>query len=86
MLNEVWLELSLAAQNLIAGTSPLALAGELARAEPKRLRYRLFHQAGADRPLGAQDAAAARALVAVGGRDRERVSAHRSLPRRRPER
>ena len=45
-LNEVWLELCLAAQDLIAWTRPLALEGELARAEPKRLRYRLLHQAG----------------------------------------
>ena len=45
-LNEVWLELCLAAQDLIAWTRPLALDGELARAEPKRLRYRLLHQAG----------------------------------------
>jgi DDE family transposase len=45
-LNEVWLELSLAAQDLIAWTKALSLDGELARAEPKRLRYRLLHQAG----------------------------------------
>ncbi|MCA1678557.1 MAG: IS1380 family transposase [Actinobacteria bacterium] len=45
-LNEVWLELCLAAQDLIAWTKPLTLDGELARAEPKRLRYRLLHQAG----------------------------------------
>ncbi len=45
-LNEVWLELCLAAQELIAWTKPLALVGELRRAEPKRLRYRLLHQAG----------------------------------------
>ncbi|MCA1701021.1 MAG: IS1380 family transposase [Actinobacteria bacterium] len=44
--NEVWLELSLIAQDLIAWTKPLSLQGELARAEPKRLRYRLLHQAG----------------------------------------
>jgi hypothetical protein len=45
-LNEVWLELSLIAQDLIAWTKALSLDGELARAEPKRLRYRLLHQAG----------------------------------------
>jgi Transposase DDE domain group 1 len=44
--NEVWLELSLIAQDLIAWTKALALDGELARSEPKRLRYRLLHQAG----------------------------------------
>ena len=45
-LNEVWLELSLIAQDLIATTKALALQGEFARGEPKRLRYRLLHQAG----------------------------------------
>jgi len=45
-LNAVWLELSLIAQDLIAWMKALSLEGELARAEPKRLRYRLFHQAG----------------------------------------
>jgi hypothetical protein len=42
----VWLELSLIAQDLLAWTKTLALDGELARCEPKRLRYRLLHTAG----------------------------------------
>jgi hypothetical protein len=45
-MNAVWLELSLIAQDLIAWTKALALDGELARSEPKRLRYRLPHVAG----------------------------------------
>ena len=45
-LNEVWLELSLIAQELVAWTKRLSLDAELARSEPKRLRHRLFHQAG----------------------------------------
>src|SRR5919198_2092084 len=44
--NAVWLELSLIAQDLIAWTQRLALDGELARCEPKTLRYRLLHVAG----------------------------------------
>jgi hypothetical protein len=44
--NEVWLELSLIAQDLIAWTKSLSLDGVLARSEPRRLRYRLLHQAG----------------------------------------
>ncbi len=44
--NQVWLELVLIAQDLIAWTQALALDGELARCEVKRLRYRLSHQAG----------------------------------------
>jgi hypothetical protein len=43
--NAVWLELSLIAQDLIAWTQLLALDGELARCEPKTLRYRLLHTA-----------------------------------------
>lgn len=44
--NEVWLELVLAAQDLFAWSQALLLEGELARAEPKRLRHRLLHVAG----------------------------------------
>jgi Transposase DDE domain group 1 len=45
-MNEVWLELVLLAHDLLIWTQALALEGELAKAEPKRLRYRLFHVAG----------------------------------------
>ncbi len=44
--NRVWLALVLIAHDLIAWTQRLTLTGELARAEPKRLRYRLLHAAG----------------------------------------
>jgi hypothetical protein len=43
--NQIWLELSLIAQDLIAWTQALALDGELAICEPKTLRYRLLHTA-----------------------------------------
>jgi Transposase DDE domain group 1 len=45
-LNEVWLEIVLLAHDLITWTQALLLDGELAKAEPKRLRYRLLHVAG----------------------------------------
>jgi hypothetical protein len=45
-LNEVWLEIVALAHDLIVWTQALALDGELAKAEPKRLRYRLLHVAG----------------------------------------
>jgi Transposase DDE domain group 1 len=45
-LNEVWLEIVMLAHDLIVWTQALLLDGELAKAEPKRLRYRLFHVAG----------------------------------------
>jgi hypothetical protein len=44
--NAIWLELSLIAQDLTAWTQHLTLDGELARCEPKTLRYRLLHTAG----------------------------------------
>jgi len=45
-LNEVWLEIVLLAHDLIVWTQALLLDGELAKAEPKRLRYQLLHVAG----------------------------------------
>ncbi|MCA1701607.1 MAG: transposase, partial [Actinobacteria bacterium] len=43
--NRVWLMLVLFAHDLLAWTQRLTLTGELARCEPKRLRYRLLHVA-----------------------------------------
>jgi len=45
-MNEVWLEIVLLAHDLLIWTQALLLDGELAKAEPKRLRYRLLHIAG----------------------------------------
>lgn len=44
-VNTVWLELSLTATDLLAWARVLLLDGELAVAEPKKLRYRLLHVA-----------------------------------------
>ncbi len=44
--NAAWLELVLMAQDLLCWAQSLLLEGDLARAEPKRLRYRLLHVAG----------------------------------------
>lgn len=44
-LNEVWLEIVLLAHDLLVWTQALVLTGELAKAEPKRIRYRLLHVA-----------------------------------------
>jgi hypothetical protein len=44
--NACWVELICLAQDLIAFTQGLVLDGELAKAEPKRLRYALLHTAG----------------------------------------
>lgn len=45
-INQAWLTLVLIAQDLLRWTQILTLDGELARAEPKRLRYTLLHTAG----------------------------------------
>jgi Transposase DDE domain group 1 len=45
-LNEVWLEIVALAHDLIVWTQALVLDGQLAKAEPKRLRYRLLHVSG----------------------------------------
>src|SRR5271168_303591 len=45
-LNEVWLEVVMLAHDLIVRTQALLLDGQLAKAEPKRLRYQLLHVAG----------------------------------------
>jgi hypothetical protein len=45
-LNEVWLEIVMLAHDLIVWTQALLLDGELANAEPKRVRYHLLHVAG----------------------------------------
>jgi hypothetical protein len=44
-INQAWLELSLTAIDLLAWTRTLLLDGELATAEPKKLRYRLLYAA-----------------------------------------
>ena len=44
-INHAWLQLALCAHDLLAWTKLLALDGDLANAEPKRLRYCLFHTA-----------------------------------------
>jgi hypothetical protein len=44
-INQTWLQLALTAADLIAWTQTTLLAGRLARAEPKLLRYRLLHVA-----------------------------------------
>lgn len=45
-INQAWLALVLLAGDLLAWMKGLCLRGELAQAEPKRLRYALLHTAG----------------------------------------
>ena len=44
--NSAWMELTLCAADLLAWCQAVCLDGELARAEPRTLRYRLLHAAG----------------------------------------
>jgi hypothetical protein len=44
--NAAWVEVVLMAQDLLAWTRGLCLERELAKGEPKRLRYTLLHTAG----------------------------------------
>lgn len=46
VMNEVWIEIVMLAHDLIVWTQALLLDGQLAKAEPKRLRYQLLHTAG----------------------------------------
>jgi Transposase DDE domain group 1 len=45
-INAAWMTMALTAHDLLAWTRLVALDGDLARAEPKRLRYCLLHAAG----------------------------------------
>ncbi len=42
-MNEAWMQLALCAQDLLAYAKTLTLTGDLARAKPHTLRYRLLH-------------------------------------------
>ena len=44
-INSAWLQFALTAHDLLAWTRLFALEGDLAQAEPKRLRYCLLHTA-----------------------------------------
>lgn len=44
-ISHAWLELALCAIDLLAWTKTLLCDGELAKAEPKKLHYRLLHTA-----------------------------------------
>jgi hypothetical protein len=45
-MNEAWMQLVLSAQDIVGFAKALTLEGDLAKAKPQTLRYRLLHQAG----------------------------------------
>ena len=71
-INTAWLPLVLIAADLLAWTKTLCLDGELATAEPKRLRYTPAPNRGA-RPLSAAHHTAAGRRLAMGHRPGRRV-------------
>jgi Transposase DDE domain group 1 len=71
-MNQVWLQLVLIAHDLISWSQTLLLDGELAKAEPKRLRYRLLHTA-ARLVFHGRRARLKLQHLALGGRARRRV-------------
>ena len=76
-LNEVWVEIVMLAHDLIVWTQALCLSGELAKAEPKRLRYRLLHVAAR---LRVGPASGEEARVSSRGRSfRSRTGSRRAL-------
>lgn len=66
--NAVRLELVLIAQDLMCWAQSLLLEGDLARAEPKRLRYRLLHLAGRITRSGRAAVPSPSRPLALGGR------------------
>jgi hypothetical protein len=78
--NRVWLKLVGIAHDLLVWIRRLLLLGELARCEPKRLRYRLLHLAA----RLAFHAAKPRSASTPHGRGHKRSPTHSSAPKRSP--
>lgn len=72
-INAAWLELALTAIDLTRWTQLLLLDGELARAEPKKLRYRLLHTAAPHRPHPTANPVTYQRFLALGHETGHRV-------------
>ena len=79
-LTEVWLEIVTLAHDLIVWTQALLLDGELAKAEPKRLRYRAAARRGPTRVLRTARQAPPSTHLAMGHRARRRVPKTHGAP------
>ena len=79
-INAAWLTASMTGQILLAWLKLLALDGDLAKAEPKTLRYRVLHCRGPAGPRRAETAPENPGDLAVGRGDHGRVAAHRRAP------
>jgi DDE family transposase len=90
--NQTWLELSLVAQDLLCWTRLVCLEGELASAEPKRLRHRLLRSPGGSPAMAAAPASGSkpigpgprRSSTRSRGCTRSRRSAEPTAPKRHP--
>ena len=79
-VNAAWLTAAMTGQILLAWLKLLALDGDLARAEPKMLRYRVLHTGG---PAGPRRSAATPedpGILAVGRSDHDRLQARQRAP------
>jgi hypothetical protein len=72
-INAAWMTIALTAHDLLAWTRLVVLDGDLARAEPKRLRYRLLHAASVIARSGRRTRLRLAANLAVGARPRRRL-------------
>ena len=72
-INQAWLQLALTGIDLLAWTQILLLDGDLAAAEPKKLRYRLLHVAARITRTRPTNPTAHRRNLALGNRTRHRV-------------
>ena len=79
--NRVWLMLVGIAHDLLVWTQRLLLTGELARCEPKRLRYRLLHVAARLAFHARKATLRIHSRVALGRRPRRRVRTRPSASR-----
>ncbi len=79
-MNKAWLTAALLAATLIAWLKLIALDGDLARAEPKTLRYKIFHAARLARGARRRTLKIA-ATWPWGQCDRHRLGPHRRPPR-----
>ena len=79
-LNKAWLDASMTACILLSWLRHLALDGKLAKAEPKTLRYRLFHTAARLVRGGRRKTLKIAAILALGHGDHHRLEAYPGPP------
>ena len=79
-INTAWLTAALIAHDLLAWCQLICLDGDLAPAEPKRLRYCLLHAAGIIARSGRRTRLRLASRLALGQRPRHRLRPHPPAP------